>query len=195
MPPAIAAGHASQGDAHNAVPDGLVQLHGMELREVPQGAGTSPAISAPSLVAVAVVLALRRVIAALHVPPQLAISEQSRHSTALPSHATYAPRNAGLKSSRARNIDLSGNSLTEVPASLLPTSLTALSLLGNRLRSIDEDYWRLKSLQHICVAANEITDISPLFSCPSLLHLNACHNRVAELNVGHQSVRPRRPRR
>ena len=99
------------------------------------------------------------------------------------------PEHAGLSTSQTRALDLSRNNLTEAPASLLPRSLVTLSLLGNRLQSIDAGFVRLRDLKKICVAANELDDISPLFACPSLLYLNACHNRLTALNTSSHGVR------
>jgi Leucine-rich repeat (LRR) protein len=66
----------------------------------------------------------------------------------------------------------------------IPPSTEKLCLQGNLLTCLPENIRWLSQLRHVLLGTNHLTNISPVFSCPNLVHLSACFNQL-------ESLRPR----
>ena len=80
-------------------------------------------------------------------------------------------------------IDLSGNSLKEIPDSFgMLTKLIVLNLSNNSLIELPKSMKNLSNLTNIDIRRNNFTDLPDIFSSMSLRSLNASGNKISDIS-------------
>jgi Leucine rich repeat len=96
---------------------------------------------------------------------------------------TFARVCAGIRKTSVRTLDVSGNLLTAIDASLLLRSLEELKASGNNIRRLPAELSRLPNLQCISAGSNRLTDVDAAFACPQLVLASFCYNRLSSIEV------------
>jgi Leucine-rich repeat (LRR) protein len=81
-----------------------------------------------------------------------------------------------------RNLDLSGNKITDISEMVNLVNIEELYLQNNQIGLIDILY-NLRKLRILDISANEIDDISPLFGLPRLEYVNVMNNPVPKAQI------------
>ena len=80
-------------------------------------------------------------------------------------------------------IDLSGNSLKEIPNSFgMLTKLIVLNLSNNSLKELPQSMKNLSNLSNIDIRRNKFTELPDVFSSMSLRSLNASGNKISDIS-------------
>ena len=79
------------------------------------------------------------------------------------------------------DLNLQGNAITTLPEGSLSalSMLEALTLTGNKISQLPRDMGRCERLQTLYAGANDITDPSPAFEPPCIIHAGLAHNKIS----------------
>lgn len=81
-------------------------------------------------------------------------------------------------------LDLSGNSLKEIPQSFgLLTKLTVLNLSNNKLTSLPESMKNLSSLSNLDIRRNSFEELPDFLGSMPLRSLNASSNKISDMSI------------
>jgi len=81
------------------------------------------------------------------------------------------------------DLNLQGNQLQSLPDGFLSTMprLESLTITGNQVARLPKDLGRCEALQTLYAGANNLTDASPAFEPPCIIHAGLAHNAISQL--------------
>lgn len=104
----------------------------------------------------------------------------ARHQELTPSHATHVC--AGLAALKhLRTLDCSDNPLKQLDGTQLPPGVQLATFTGCHITALPQNLSVLTNLQQLFLSANHLADISPIWSCPALLHVSLSYNSVSAI--------------
>jgi hypothetical protein len=106
----------------------------------------------------------------------------ARYQELTTSHATHVC--AGLAALKhLRTLDCSDNPLKQLDGTQLPPGVQQATFTGCHITALPQNLSVLTNLQQLFLSANHLADISPIWSCPALLHVSLSYNSVSAITA------------
>jgi Leucine-rich repeat (LRR) protein len=82
-----------------------------------------------------------------------------------------------------RTLDCSDNPLKQLDGTQLPPGVEQATFTGCQIVALPRNLCALTNLQQLFLSANHLTDITPIWSCPALLHVGLSYNSVSAITA------------